>query len=852
MKCLKCIILFILSCIFVSCTFSAPAEDDKSIIDANLYEEINERKTPITLEELEAAFNDTPSFPALQLQTADVEVNLKADMLELDVKAGTTVKTKGYYSIGDGGQAVYEIMTYDDWWEQLPIDVKLVAYHNDRIGVNPVFYKNPVDDFGHHRLKNGLVAKLLPNLDGYVRTEQWGLFEGRKDNCRAVVHCFAYNTRNAKILFPKGKVYIFYNSWKTEKNARADEIFYKNKDFNWWIKPEVIATNGNEYAAMHGTRHTQSPIVGNARNMEIYGNGSTLKWGDGSVTSSFGIIESGGYIDGLKIDGLILDGNWKEQFYNKDSDGNISYDAEGIASQVVTRAHGFSFFSAIFNPSLIDAEGYVKDGNNDSLGIKYTEIQNYLGVEDLNKTTFNNVEITNCTIKNTGTYIPTADSGGDSILLINPIECNNLNIHNNKFYNWGRWVWAVDLGGNGERFYNNKFVQNICIQDDTNYNTLDGSRYRGLGWIDFEARKCFTNLDVSENYVHGINGWAFNGNGKISENVRICNNFIQRPPYPWRSAYPYVFEFYWVFSKNLNVRNNHIEGGSLKFGRNAYDMKIINNKFISTGVVPITNPYGNVVIKNNSGEGVRSQLWSFTIREGDLTHINDPASEYYIPSYKYQTTVLFENNSGGGIAGNSFHAEPGAYVKTISLIFKNNKYNRFDVNCNGLKEYYFTVDQLNGNFGWAARGCKTYNKVYSIDPGFAVPGGLYYKVGDLVTDTIKDLTWVRYPEYFIELFPIGETHKNGDLYCTKEGVFPFHGAFLMTDHDYLFTPEKEVSAGTFYYTKDNLYYTLSAGILGSVEPTHEEGVELCGTVELLRIAPIARYEIRPSVPEVAN
>lgn len=148
MKCFKCIILFILSCIFVSCTFSVPAEDDKSIIDTNLYEELNERKTPITLEELEAAFNDTPSFPALQLQKADVEVNLKADMLELDVKAGTTVKTKGYYSIGDGGQAVYEIMTYDDWWEQLPIDVKLVAYHNDRVGVNPVFYKNPVDDFG--------------------------------------------------------------------------------------------------------------------------------------------------------------------------------------------------------------------------------------------------------------------------------------------------------------------------------------------------------------------------------------------------------------------------------------------------------------------------------------------------------------------------------------------------------------------------------------------------------------------------------------------------------------------------------------------------------------------------------
>ena len=151
-----------------------------------------------------------------------------------------------------------------------------------------------------------------------------------------------------------------------------------------------------------------------------------------------------------------------------------------------------------------------------------------------------------------------------------------------------------------------------------------------------------------------------------------------------------------------------------------------------------------------------------------------------------------------------------------------------------------------------APGCKTYNKVYSIDPGFAVPGGLYYKVGDLVTDTIKDLSWVRYPEYFTSLFPIGETHKNGDLYCTKEGVFPFHGAFLMCDHDNLLKPEANASEGCFYYTKDNMYYALNTGIFGSVEPTHEEGVELCGTVELLRIAPIARYEIRPSVPEVIN
>ena len=58
-------------------------------------------------------------------------------------------------------------------------------------------------------------------------------------------------------------------------------------------------------------------------------------------------------------------------------------------------------------------------------------------------------------------------------------------------------------------------------------------RNRGLGWIDFEARKCFTDLDVSENYVYGANGWAFNGDGKISENITINANNIERTAYAW-------------------------------------------------------------------------------------------------------------------------------------------------------------------------------------------------------------------------------------------------------------------------------------------------------------------------------
>ena len=75
-----------------------------------------EKKPSVTLEELESKFPVEPEYPELQLkEDYDLEVNLKADLLTLDVTEGTIVKTKGYYAANDGGQAVYEIMSYDDF-----------------------------------------------------------------------------------------------------------------------------------------------------------------------------------------------------------------------------------------------------------------------------------------------------------------------------------------------------------------------------------------------------------------------------------------------------------------------------------------------------------------------------------------------------------------------------------------------------------------------------------------------------------------------------------------------------------------------------------------------------------------
>ena len=822
-------------------------------------EPTEERTTPITLEELETLFLEEPKYPVLQLRNDyDLEVDLKSNLLSLNVEEGTIVKTKGYYAIDDGGQAVYEIMSYDNWWNQLPLDLKLTTYHNDRIGCNPIFYKNPVDNFGNHKLNNGMVAKLLPNLDGYIRVEQWGLFEGRYDNCRALVHCFANNTRNCKILFPKNKTYTFYDSWVTEVRDRKDEIFFSTP---WWVNLDTVCGNGNEYALVHGSRGTASPIIGNARNLEICGNGSTLRWGNGQVNSAFGLIECGGFIDGLKIHGLILDGNFKEQLYQRDKNGNVVYEDKKLsngntfksAKLVTTRAHGISYFSAGFGTTNMTSDRYIKDGNEKNTEIKFEDLKNYLGVEDTNKTTFNNVEIYGCTIKNVGTKHIGSDTGGDCILIINPIECNNVNIHNNKFLNWGRWAYAIDLGGSGERFYNHSFVQNICVQDENNYSgyvAKDGTKhdYRGLGWIDFEARKCFTNLNVSQNYVYGANGWAFNGNGKISENVKIENNYICRPSYNWMSIYPYSFTFYSVYTKDLTVKHNIINGGSVGFGNLFYNTVIENNNFTGTATIGINNPFKNVLIKGNVGEGTRGQLFSLNVKS--LSWVNDENTEFYVPEEERVTTVIFENNGEGGVCGNIINKDNDSYKKNISLIFRNNTFRKFNVNCLGIKDYQFTPDQLyKGDMAWSARGCKVSNAVISGSVDNPVPGGLYYKEGDLITSTLSNVTRLYNPYYFNIAFPQlkndnGSIKKDMDMYCTSEGVFPFNGAFLMCDGDIYFTAGSNKSVGDFMYTLDNLYYVTVAGTLGDVEPTHTEGVAINGTCELLWVAPIARYEMR--------
>ena len=223
---------------------------------------IEKKTTPVTLEELKTKFPVEPEYPDLQLrEDYDLVVNLKADLLTLNVAEGTKVKTKGYYAINDGGQAVYEIMSYDNWWNQLPIELKLIHVGNNGLG-NNFLYKNPGDNFGNHKLNNGMIAKLLPNEDGYVRVEQWGVFEGRNDNNRAIMAVCAYNHQNAKILFGKNKKYILDYTPKSPHYQNASGIAINGIPKMIWDKSFGII--GNEYALCLHSRPTTKPVIGDA------------------------------------------------------------------------------------------------------------------------------------------------------------------------------------------------------------------------------------------------------------------------------------------------------------------------------------------------------------------------------------------------------------------------------------------------------------------------------------------------------------------------------------------------------------------------------------------------------------
>lgn len=785
--------------------------------------------TPLTQKIIDDGVEKLKAVKSLLTSSNSFVCNTVSEMKARDFKVGDIVTTLGYDSVGDNGNAKYEIMNYETWWNNIPNHVKFVHYHNDRIGCNPVLYRNPVDCYINHILDNGLVASLIKE-NNTIRVEQGGCIEGRKDNCIALRHIFAYNNTGIIEFGTDHKYELYYDSYN-QCFDRESEII---TDKPWWLG--TTGNTGNEYALVLGCRMTTKPCLGRVKDLKLIGNNCTIHIPDNEFCkggSDFAMFESGGIIDGLEITGFNFDCNGLNQvgYYTEISndDGTVTKQFNNMR----TCNHTISYFSSGIREDVLSPVV-------DEYAIPHEDVC----ISLLGDTEFSNVNIHHNNFYSNGTIVDTSDGGGDHILIINPTKSENVFIEDNYFENWGRWVFAVDLGGNGERFYNYKFNRNKCVQKENNYIPRNnGSKpHRGLGWIDFEARKCFTNLEVCDNYVYGANGWAFNGNGKISENIVIKNNHIERPSFSeWRSIYPYSFTFYSVYPKDLIFENNEIIRGGVGLGKAIFNLSMKNNTFTETGCIWISM-VGECIIENNTGEGTRGQL--FNLASEYPSYFTDPSSEWYIKDR--ETNILFKNNGKGGICGNLFNPDDMDYYKNHTLIFENNHFNKFNCNCWGLKKYVFSVDQLNDLITFSARGCVASSPTYTRNVDNHIVGGFQFNSGDLITtngEVARRCNGIARFYYDGLGYNIND-FKTKKVYCSKDGYFPTGGEFLMCDMDvWLEKDEMQVKKGTYYATLDNLYYCVQDGTTNHI-PTHTNGKEVNGTAILLYLCPIGRLEFR--------
>ena len=704
-----------------------------------------------------------------------------SEMIETNLKIGDRVKTKGYYEENDNGAATYEIMSYEQWYEELPDDLKAVAYSTDQLG-NPVWSKTMVDGYGNHTLNNGLVAKIVN--DDVITPEQWGCIgDAITDNTEQLIHLFAFS-KNGYIRFRKNATYLM-KSRAENRNGKS------NNEYIWLM-----------CGAVTGGASQGKPVMANINGVILDGNNCTIKINDNDFsqnTNDFGMFQFSGVIKNLEIKNFTFDGN------------GFSVLSEN------TRATNHTL---VYLPSNMNAVQL-----NNGTG----EIEPNIPNKD-KESEFSNVNIHDNYFKNSGTAIDTQDGGGDFILLINPKISHDVYIENNTFENWGRWVFSVDLGGEGECFENYKFNSNTCIQNDDNI--LSNGKYRGLGWIDFESKKCWSNLEIKNNYVEGLNCFAINGAGKVSENITISDNIIKRIDRDYKSAYPYMFEFYGVEMKNLNFENNNIEAsGSYNFGYTLNNINIKNNTISSP--IQLKGLYGDIIVDGNvkSDKGALIQIVGLSIP----TYIND--------SEKLKCKFSFINNEGGiegarGQAAMFFNPDfPGKY-SYIDIIIEGNKSKLFNIVAWDAENFQFDPSQVEDEVAFAVRGAKFTDCTFTKEVNNPVVGGGIYDKGDIITNTLNKCSRLEGAYFYQKL----NFKDNNILKCSKSGYLPTGGEFLLCDGDKVFRENMKVNKYDHIYNKGKLYIACNSGQFGK-EINDSLNYAISGDVKLLYITKLAEVKV---------
>ena len=754
---------------------------------------LNPGEVKITVSNISEKTSDFCNIHVISKETINT-INL---LKRSNPKEGSLYITNGYMEENDGGEASYIIMSYDKWYEKLSVDLKAIAYRNDGLG-NPIWSKTVVDECGNHTLDNNLVAVLIK---GEINTpEQWGCVgDGITDNTEQLLHMFAH-TKSGYIKFKENAKYLM-------KSRPKNRMGYSNNEYIWLMCGGFIA------GSAHG-----KPVMANVDGVVLDGNGCTIEIAENDYcvgTNDFGIFEFGGFINNLEIKNFNFNGNGLTQLYYVNSDNK----------KVNIRTTNHTIF---YNPSNMNAV-QLSNGRG--------EIKPEIPYKD-KEIVFSNIKIHNNNFYNSGTCVNTSDGGGDFILLINPTSSENVFIEDNYFENWGRWVFSVDLGGSGERFYNYKFNRNICIQNDRN--KLNSGAYRGLGWIDFEARKCWTGLEVCNNTVQGLTGWAFNGNGKVSNNINVSNNkLVRNAERSYKSAYPYAFEWYSVYTKDLIFENNIIENGTIKLGLTIDSVKIIENKINGTSI-GIHGLYGDILINGN----ICNQAQLVQIKSLNLPfYITDTTNENYVKPEERNCNFIFTNNTGGieGGQGNSakiFDPNDVGKYSYIKLTVKDNIMKKFNIIAWNIKNFEFDPSQMVSGTVFSARGAKFTSPSYSLSVNNPVVGGGMWGSSEVVSKNINVITRMEGSPYYSKL----KISEENTFKTSTSGYLPMNGLFLMADSDLSYYNGRSVNKYDHVYTDTGLYIACSSGKLGEVL-NHKGGKVVCGEVEMLYLAPLAKVEI---------
>ena len=759
--------------------------------------------------------------------------NTVEELKTIEAKTGDIIITKGYYQIGDSGEATYDIVTYEEYISLLPKDAQFTTDSRRN------FVTIPVDEFGNHTLNNGLVAKL--RLTGETTPEQWGVKgDGIVNDCQAFVHMFA-QIKTGKIIFRENATYSLGMIYKEDTITS-----FKDNPYKSYMTGAILG--GQSYG---------KPIMANIKDVEFIGNNAKIELLNNQFgNQGMGLLNFAGRIDGLKIHDLRFDGKGRNLFKatgNKNSNHTLFYAPSTFTS----------------NSTLLKSIHPLYSEKEDSFDTGY----------------FKNVEINNCYFYDAGAMHKTAgDWGGDFILIINPTAMDNVNVHHNRFEAWGRWVFAVDLGGNGECMTNVKFNDNVCIganackyseesysiiKDENNKTEYilqtpnkfkndssleDNWRWRGLGFIDYEAKKCWKNMELQRNLIVGSAGWAINGSSRVSEDFLIKDNIWLHQG----GGYPYLIEFYSGFAKNWLMDNNIIPTGGCKMGLTSENITVRNNKgntqFRMFGV------QGNIIFENNKrlpndGEDYHRILSLEGTRRPD-----------YLPdNIEQKVKLTFKNNDFGLTGGRNYN------VPYMEFDICNNKIDWIEI------QNFYHLKLGANDFSNYTNGTNIMYGFQDLTPeelnrNDLYPFGFYYEEGDIVCNSLKNSKIAPRGTFFSDYILTPEQKKvavgdwktyqslvgkeiNGVTYndykiiCTKSGIIPQDGRWgfenQMTGYEDLVNNKNKLQSNAYIYYKDNLYR--NTGTTGAIDmenpPIHTQGVAVCGEVELEFVDKIAMAKL---------